>query len=688
MGTYNTTSDEWGSAQRMIDYRKQRWLVGYQFLMDIYHNEMFGALVDKGQKLWPDQKIRYTQEILENYFRYYESHYRSDWITFVERPSPVMETTANYDDWDYYNHLTNVQTPFHQKLDRYMAQWHARHHAADSWTCCKCCKVCCEDDSCSCCECCPGETKLIRCPVDSSLDGPNINRETQCPDDLQPHPDLSIYPMTPPRPLIRNNGQPSVAESVYIDAEIKGDKYSGYKLDTFEGNSILHLNGASDDVRVAAPNVWANPFMQSIPESTYAYNSAGSDKNGATYNQSKVPTLLTFYKPTGAGLSPNYVNLGNIGFSNYATIASGIGHLANNPAFPYNQNRISAFLDIYESFVKARDNETKMTGPYGVNKKLDKTLTDMLTKIKTQSDEGFFDINGKKTKEDWASGYLSVNGSFADAAGVDELYNQSLKRENWFYAQAKNLLSKIGVAIRKEENRTTYNYETAVKMSRDMSALLEPQDTGTGPSIPASESSEDQFLYRVGRVYQTLAYFGGGNTISGSAVTFKPSVSKVQQAMSQYQYSPDVMGEFETKVEKIRYDGKFTVPPLPSDDNTEWLDGGNAHTSRNMQNSKAPLEYEYKGDYIQIGPLAKVAPEITGKTLKDLEDGKIDDLLKKIDEQRTERFQDVLTMMENRGYWADRFSKEMKSKPSTQDFTFSIWNFNSSTCMFNRRSNQ
>ena len=45
------------------EYRKERWKVGYQFLMDAYHNEKFGPIPNRSDRLWPDQKKRALQPV-------------------------------------------------------------------------------------------------------------------------------------------------------------------------------------------------------------------------------------------------------------------------------------------------------------------------------------------------------------------------------------------------------------------------------------------------------------------------------------------------------------------------------------------------------------------------------------------------------------------------------------------------
>lgn len=619
---YNPSSSEGGARSKIQEYNKQRWLLGYNYLMDIYHNWKYGTpVLSVRTNLWADQKTRYRLEIMENFFRYHESHY-SGTSSKVDRP-----TMEDEEDWD------SLGSTWPRKISSYQSKWSSIHSSENRYTCCK---TCCDSEGKNC-SCCPGEYKLIKDVTPPSKDSGARPREVQCPQQLQRGPDLTESMQPPPRPLILNNGRPSVMESVFIDAKISGDGYDRYQLYTG-----------------AVPDVWNDPF------------NAGSG----------------YIEPKTA--SPREFNFEDFS-GEYAQIADSPGTLANNSEFPFNQNRISAYLDIYEEYIRAKNNETKLTGPFGVNSKINSALREMLEQLKNRVDAGFYDLHGVKAA-DALSSKLTTSGNFDSPQEIETLYQESISRENWFYGQAKELLLKIGQELRKEDNRGVSDYERAFRTAIDNVEPEEPAAEGNGPRIPSSPD-DSLFLYRVGRLYQTLAYFGTGSVISGQSSVYTPDVGKVQAAMEASNYNSSVINDFETKVERIRFDGGFE-PPVQGTA-SEWL-SGKAHTSRTIPAGlyKGKKIETVANGYVQIGPRAVVSDLVVGKTIADLEQGNIPELTKAFDEQREERFQKMDLVIASRENMANKQTSSFNGTDGDEDFIFSDRNFDTSTCLFKRRDSR
>lgn len=623
-----TSEDEWNSAfnpsdseesarAKIQEYNKQRWLLGFNYLTDIYHNWVYGTPVfDVRTNLWIDQRTRYRLEIVENFMRYHESHYSG---TQAKTDRPDM---SDEKDWD------NLGSTWGGKISAYQGKWASIHNSENRYTCCE---TCCDESSC---RCCPGEYKLIKDVTPPSKDSGERPREVSCPDKVTRGPDLGERIQQPPRPLILNNGRPSIEESVFID--VKNGRYELYTG--------------------AVPDVW----------------------HVATFNKTEG-----YIGPKTA--SPRDFRLEDFTGGEYAKIASSPGNLANNASFPFNQNRISAYLDIYEEYVRAKNNEAKLVGPFGENSRINESLKITLEQLKNRLNAGYYDLYGAKAAEA-LSNKITTDGNFDNPQKIERLYQESIDRENWFFGQAKALLAKIGSELRKEQNRTTYNYDRALGIALSSENPEDVKDSGTGPKIP-SNSDESLFLYRLGRVYQTLAYFGTENIITGQSSVYTPDVSKITAAMSAASYGEGNIGDFETKVERIRFDGRFEPPSQANA--TKWL-SGNAHTSRSIPSGmyKGSKVEKSSSEYIQIGPAAKLSSIVAGKTVSDLEEGRLQDLVKAFDDQRKERFQKADLLISTRKNVAVKQTASLNGVDGGEDYIFSNRNFDTSTCMFKHRDSR
>ena len=471
---------------RMREYNKERWKIGYQLLMDIYHNHSFGVPPLNTRNTWKDQQTRYQIELYSPHYAYIKSHY-------IKCNIPADPVSGGYTDNkrknDYYSHLPpgqNVSADTYSKLlggDFYQAhneygkeldRIDVESHEYDV-----CCNHTCGEDGETCCHsyrsyCCTSGIHT------SCSDSPCIGTHPQ--------------PPLPPKPLIWNGirGHSSVAEAIYMDAPVVGGEYAGYyELDSVSGGKNP-LKENTLQYYTAIPQPWKEP-----------------------------------YNPTG---SPTYI--GQIyQKGNFTTVdlTKAGGELADVSAyqyFPMHQNRIHLFMDIYDDLNRANDNYTKIVDYE--NPKLNKKFNDGLSTVRKRTLEDKFYTVDEKEPPVWKSSDVSLG----DDAGLRRLNQDITQRQAFYYTQARNIADEVSEAI----------IEAAKKEGGGNSASI---------NIPSSEKQEESLLYRLGKVYETLYYFGGKNWGSRSLNSTETDFYKIEESCNKLEHLKSSDYRFE-KLEHTR----------------------------------------------------------------------------------------------------------------------------------------
>ncbi len=602
----SSSQSDGSDIAQMKQYNKAKWLIGYNLLTDIYHNATYGVpKKDTRRSLWTDQKTRYQKEIIENFFRYHESHYSELSKEFAEDkkdPKPLVKRIKIADtevvkneperEWD------SLDGSWQDRIKDYQKAWADEHWAnvthygypnEEYRTCCNMEKCAVEDgETFTCCEYNPEDYKLVRELVSLDHDGAlKIRNDGTCSNELKAGADLTDNIQQPPLPLILNNGSPSVRESVFIDLTCDGDKCY-YELDT------EHI-----------PDVW--------------------DKT--TFNKTEG-----YIGPKTAKeeilKQDDFLNNGE-----YNEFASAVGKLRKDSAFPFNQNRISAYLDIYEEYVLANNANAKA-------KFLNGQLNTSLCHIMAQFDEKL-DCDNPNNKTNYFD-------------KIDNIYEGSIKRQRSHFVRALEKLDEISDKINIEKNREYYNeYKEAVEdMSSDKNAKNDNPE-GAGPRIP-SDPSNSPFLYRLGRVYQTLAYFG-------------------TSANNMNDTSTKITGENDY-VERINADGSFLQPK--QFDGKAWPTEGDRIVLPRAGVTKTKINgssSHVKGEYINVGPNAKLSDEIDGKNLSYIKESGLVNLNNLFKNQRKDRYKNT-DLLETSKVNAEKFKGDTKS----------LGNFDTETCMFKK----
>ncbi len=462
---------------RMREYNKERWKIGYQMLMDIYHNHSFGVPPLEKRNMWADQKTRYQKELYAPHYAYIKSHYRACNI-------PADPVSGGYTDdknkYDYYSHLPGgafykAHEAYGQTLDQIDESSHQKGI---------CCKHTCEKGPC--------------CHVFRSYCCTSGIRTT-CPDSpcIGTHP----HPPVPPRPLIwnGNQGKASLAESAYIDAPVKNGEYANhYEIDsvgTRTSQNPLKENTLHN--YSAIPQPWKEP-----------YNPTGSPQYIGTVYQSGTFTPVDL--------------IGSGGQLEQIAEADGNGGVRFKrnayKYFPMTQNRIQVFMDIYDDYNRAKDNYTKLVNYE--NPQLNTKFNEGLETVRKRTlDDKFYTVD-KAEPPVWNASQLSLG----DDKSLQKLNQDITKRQNFYYAKARNIADEVAQAI--------------------IDAKTKETTAGAKPSkvsirIPSGEKEEDSLLYRLGKVYEVLYYFGGknwgGKTLNADETAFygiTESCSKLEHLQS------------------------------------------------------------------------------------------------------------------------------------------------------------
>ena len=665
------------------EYRKERWKVGYQFLMDVYHNEKFGTLPNRSDKLWPDQKKRYLSEVWENFKRYYVDHYKHAGLT-QELADLQLEFDMD-EDFDYYKFIPGGS--WYNKVRSFVSQWQHANQIQSRWVCCEICD--CDEPPCCCCD-----WALVYTPTPDGFGG-EAPRYGSCTNPLSGPYDLHDQIQVMPHPLIWNNGSPSVMESVYIDADTngKGGYKSVYEMSPMTGEFPLLRNGSTDGIYEAVPNPWRNLMSGGIGEKFDAQATyVGSTFDGSkvpppraqatyTYRTSACRTYTNWHStqvthslggwayPSGERAEPTNFSLGDM--TSQLPQISKLGNL------PMNQNRIQVYLDIYEAYVHAVDANTHAKNE---NKKLQESLNKLLSDLAVGYDNKIYSVNGSQPK------YKTRSGTLSNAASMDKLYIESLERANFFYDQARELAREITKAIIQSEEEasdaTTWReaYEKW-KTGEKIKIPDFPGFEGKGPIVTNGDDSKSLFLQRLARIYQTLFYFGGGADIAGSSVTFKPEVGKVSRALSGT-YDATTFGNSRSKIERLKIDNSFKTPR--KEENYGWT----GDTTRTFNPQFRGVEFpEPEAEHNHIGLWAELASKIRGKPIGTLEEGDVDDVIEEIDIARKERLAVFNKLSESKGEWATRLPRALSGNDNSVDHFFTKFNFDTSTCLLKRRSN-
>ena len=665
------------------EYRKERWKVGYQLLMDVYHNEKFGVLPNRSDKLWPDQKKRYLSEVWENFKRYYVDHYKHAGLT-QELADLQLEFDED-EDFDYYKFIPGGS--WYNKVRAFVAQWQHANQSQSSWVCCEICE--CDEGPCCCCR-----WALVYTPTPDGFGG-KAPRSGSCDKPLSGPIDLHDEIQVMPRPLIWNNGSPSVMESVYIDADTdgKGGYKSVYELSPMTGEFPLLRNGSTDGVYEAVPNPWRNLMSGGVGEKFDAH----ATYVGSTFYESKVPprraeSTYTYRVPgclrynlwssrqvshsLGGWAYPSGVRAEPTDFS-LSDMTAQLPQISRLGNLPMNQNRIQVYLDIYEAYVHAVDANTHAKNE---NKKLQESLNKLLSDLAVNYDNKIYNVNGSQPK------YKTRSGNLSNAASMDKLYIESLERANVFYDQARELAREITKAIIQSEEEasdaTTWREAYEKWKTGDKIKLPDfPGFEGKGPIVTNGDDSKALFLQRLARIYQTLFYFGGGADIAGSSVTFKPEVGKVSRALAGT-YDATTFGNSRSKIERLKIDNSFKTPR--KEENYGWT----GDTTRTFNPQFRGVEFpEPEAEHDHIGLWVELASKIRGKPIGTLEEGDVDDVMEEIDTARKERLAVFNKLSETKGEWATRLPRALSGNDNSVDHFFTKFNFDTSTCLLKRRSN-
>jgi len=628
---FNYVASEDSARKKLYNYKLERWKLGYDLLMAIYHYGAYGILNEAYRKAqWSDQRRRYQGEIIPNYFAYIESHNRD--VGYYDPP--------DIDDWDSirnYKGKESKWTGWDKDLTKLKNKYASKHSSQLRYTCCEYC-----GDPPSCCK-----TVLIYDTAPEGKDSGESPRRGQCDDGIPRGPDITEAIKPPPRPLILNGASPSPEESVFIDSD-----GGAYKL--YLGGSDHYIKGTNLDKTRYIPDVWDAD-----------YNTNGSDM-GLTYYEPVRGTPIPFK----GGFSGEYA------------------YIKNSANYPLNQNRISAYLDIYEEYVRAMNNAVKSLGnsfvdnqgfivTYGVNGEINNALNEMLQQLKNRIDAGYYDFGNFAEHQDLSfkgaeklSATAVSNLNFNSSADMAKVYEESISRQNAMYYFAKDLLKAIGTELKKEYNRTVKTYDEA---SDELYSKKEPENIssdGNGPEIPSSPE-KNVFLYRLGLVYQTLAYFDQGSIISTNTTPFY---------VPETNYSSDNGGVFENRVERIRLDGNFGVSPF-----ADYRDWGDSHTSRTPLTDNYTNNTEFRdkddADYVQIGLKGKLSDKVSGKSISDLENSNLSDLYRAIDEQRKNRLDRMESLIKTRQFAATKLKSSL-SGASGMNSLISINNYDTNKCLF------
>ncbi len=665
------------------EYRKERWKVGYQFLMDAYHNEKFGPIPNRSDRLWPDQKKRYLSEVWENFKRYYVDHYQFAGLT---QDLADLQLEFNEDeDFDYYKFIPGGE--WYNKVRNFVSQWQHANQIQSTWVCCEICD--CEKPPCCCCD-----WALVYTPTPDGFGG-EAPRVGSCTNPLSGPYDLHDQIQVMPRPLIWNNGSPSVMESVYIDADTdgKGGYKNVYDLSPMTGEFPLLRNGSTDGVYEAVPNPWRNLMSGGVGEKFDAY----ATYVGSTYDKSKVPPRTneaTYRYRTSACMNYNRWTSTEVTHSlggwaypsgeraeptdfSAADMTAQLPQISRLGNLPMNQNRIQVYLDIYEAYVHAVDANTHAKNE---NKKLQESLNKLLSDLAVNYANKIYEVRGLQPT------FRTRSGSLSNAASMDKLYGESLERANVFYDNARDIAREITKAViqSEEEAGEATSWRDAYekwKLGEKIKLPDFPGFEGRGPTVTGGDSPKDVFLQRLARIYQTLFYFGGGEDIAGASVTYKPSVSKVNKALSGT-YDASTFGDSRTKIERLKIDNSFKTPR--KEENYGWT----GDTTRTFNPQFKGTEFpEPEEEHAHIGVWAELTGKIRGKPIGTLEEGDVDDIIEEIDIARQERFDAFSTLNESKGEWATRLPKALSGNDSSVDHFFTKFNFDTGTCLLKKRSN-
>lgn len=665
------------------EYRKERWKVGYQFLMDAYHNEKFGPIPNRSDRLWPDQKKRYLSEVWENFKRYYVDHYQFAGLT---QDLADLQLEFNEDeDFDYYKFIPGGE--WYNKVRNFVSQWQHANQIQSTWVCCEICD--CEEPPCCCCD-----WALVYTPTPDGFGG-EAPRVGSCTNPLSGPYDLHDQIQIMPRPLIWNNGSPSVMESVYIDADTdgKGGYKNVYDLSPMTGEFPLLRNGSTDGVYEAVPNPWRNLMSGGVGEKFDAY----ATYVGSTYDKSKVPPRTndaTYRYRTSACMNYNRWTSTEVTHSlggwaypsgeraeptdfSAADMTAQLPQISRLGNLPMNQNRIQVYLDIYEAYVHAVDANTHAKNE---NKKLQESLNKLLSDLAVNYANKIYEVRGLQPT------FRTRSGSLSNAASMDKLYGESLERANVFYDNARDIAREITKAViqSEEEAGEATSWRDAYekwKLGEKIKLPDFPGFEGRGPTVTGGDSPKDVFLQRLARIYQTLFYFGGGEDIAGASVTYKPSVSKVNKALSGT-YDASTFGDSRTKIERLKIDNSFKTPR--KEENYGWT----GDTTRTFNPQFKGTEFpEPEEEHAHIGVWAELTGKIRGKPIGTLEEGDVDDIIEEIDIARQERFDAFSKLNESKGEWATRLPKALSGNDSSVDHFFTKFNFDTGTCLLKKRSN-
>lgn len=665
------------------EYRKERWKVGYQFLMDAYHNEKFGPIPNRSDRLWPDQKKRYLSEVWENFKRYYVDHYQFAGLT---QDLADLQLEFNEDeDFDYYKFIPGGE--WYNKVRNFVSQWQHANQIQSRWVCCEICD--CDEPPCCCCD-----WALVYTPTPDGFGG-EAPRVGSCTNPLSGPYDLHDQIQVMPRPLIWNNGSPSVMESVYIDADTdgKGGYKNVYDLSPMTGEFPLLRNGSTDGVYEAVPNPWRNLMSGGVGEKFDAY----ATYVGSTYDKSKVPPRTndaTYRYRTSACTTYNRWTSTEVTHSlggwaypsgeraeptdfSAADMTAQLPQIFRLGNLPMNQNRIQVYLDIYEAYVHAVDANTHAKNE---NKKLQESLNKLLSDLAVNYANKIYEVRGLQPT------FRTRSGSLSNAASMDKLYGESLERANVFYDNARDIAREITKAViqSEEEAGEATSWRDAYekwKLGEKIKLPDFPGFEGRGPTVTGGDSPKDVFLQRLARIYQTLFYFGGGEDIAGASVTYKPSVSKVNKALSGT-YDASTFGDSRTKIERLKIDNSFKTPR--KEENYGWT----GDTTRTFNPQFKGTEFpEPEEEHAHIGVWAELTGKIRGKPIGTLEEGDVDDIIEEIDIARQERFDAFSKLNESKGEWATRLPKALSGNDSSVDHFFTKFNFDTGTCLLKKRSN-
>lgn len=447
---------------RMREYNKERWKVGYQLLMDIYHNHLFGVPPFEKRHMWEDQQTRYDKELYSPHYAYIKAHY-------IKCDIPADPVSGGYTDsknkYDYYSHLPGgIFYNAHEAYGKTLDQIDVSSHQYDV-----CCNHVCDDG-----DCCHSYRSYC---CTSGI-------HTTCPDSpcIGTHP----QPPVPPRQLIWNGikGQASLSESVYIDAPVINGEYANYyaidSVSNKNSKNALKENTLHD--YTAIPQPWKEP-----------YNPTGSPEYiGKVYQAGNfTPVDL----------------IGTGGQLDQIAEADGNGGVKfkklSYKYFPMTQNRIQVFMDIYDDWSRAKDNYTKIVNYE--NRQLNDKFNEGLSRVRKRTlEEKFYTVEGEEPPV-WKGNNISLG----DDRALENLNKEITSRQEFYYKQARKIADEVSEAIISSKEKGKEGQDGATKVS---------------VRIPLDNKGEDTLLYRLGKVYEILYYFGGddwrGKGLNSSETSF------------------------------------------------------------------------------------------------------------------------------------------------------------------------